>query len=188
MSSAACRNLKSAWRGPMTGRTSNACNASMAFTTTTACGMSWRSCSVNASRRSRVAMLASCACVNQLRFHYRLCWAPIELLMYYNRCCMHRRDNFLWTPSANWWLPSWTPPTFCESTAGRERPDEDRGGSGSAKTALCKRWYRHGVDLRELIPVSRNSFWPDARDRTLQSFVSRDMDGQPFSRLVRWLP
>jgi taurine dioxygenase len=32
--------------------------------------------------------------VNQPRFHYRHRWAPLELLMYDNRCCMHRRETF----------------------------------------------------------------------------------------------
>lgn len=32
--------------------------------------------------------------VNQPRFHYRHRWAPNELLMYDNRCCMHRRESF----------------------------------------------------------------------------------------------
>jgi taurine dioxygenase len=32
--------------------------------------------------------------VNQPRFHYRHRWAPSELLMYDNRCCMHRRETF----------------------------------------------------------------------------------------------
>jgi len=32
--------------------------------------------------------------VNHPRFHYRHRWAPAELLMYDNRCCMHRRQTF----------------------------------------------------------------------------------------------
>ncbi|HSI56153.1 MAG TPA: TauD/TfdA family dioxygenase [Ideonella sp.] len=32
--------------------------------------------------------------VNQPRFHYRHHWVPAELLMYDNRCCMHRRETF----------------------------------------------------------------------------------------------
>ncbi len=32
--------------------------------------------------------------VNQTRFHYRHHWAPLELLLYDNRCCMHRRESF----------------------------------------------------------------------------------------------
>ena len=32
--------------------------------------------------------------VNQPRFHYRHHWSPLELLMYDNRCCMHRRETF----------------------------------------------------------------------------------------------
>jgi len=32
--------------------------------------------------------------VNQPRFHYRHRWSPNELLMYDNRCCMHRRESF----------------------------------------------------------------------------------------------
>lgn len=32
--------------------------------------------------------------VNQPRFHYRHRWSPNELLMYDNRCCMHRRETF----------------------------------------------------------------------------------------------
>jgi taurine dioxygenase len=32
--------------------------------------------------------------VNQPRFHYRHRWAPLELIMYDNRCCMHRRETF----------------------------------------------------------------------------------------------
>jgi taurine dioxygenase len=32
--------------------------------------------------------------VNQPRFHYRHHWAPLELIMYDNRCCMHRRETF----------------------------------------------------------------------------------------------
>jgi taurine dioxygenase len=32
--------------------------------------------------------------VNQPRFHYRHRWAPLELIMYDNRCCMHRREIF----------------------------------------------------------------------------------------------